>query len=250
MTGRDGITAHRPAPRPAARDDGPVRPAGAGHAGADDGRRRRPVEIRGATGRGRCPGDPGDPRGPRQRRPGRRHRRRRAVPPPPDAVRGAGPGRGARTTRSSASGRRSTPAGRSTSPTCSSGRTGSARASAGRCSRPSFGGAARRTTFASDDPRGPADLRPGRDARRCGPACTSRARRTGCRRRRRRSRRATRPPTSWRRPSGRGRGHDRTADLGSLDGADRRRQLRRPRWRRRSSRSVAPASGSTARSAS
>ena len=125
--------------------------------------------------------------------------------------------------------------GRSTSPTCSSGRTASARGSAGRCSTALFGDAGRGRRSPRTI-RGRCRSTSGPGWRRSGPACTSRDRPAGCRP-------PTggaddepaRPPTSWRSSSGRGPAHDRSVDHGLLGDAARRRPLRRPRWRRRSS---------------
>ena len=208
---------------------------------------RRPVEIRPAV-EADIPAGSGDPRGARQRRPGRGHRRRRAVPPAPPAVR-ARPGRGRGRRGGRVRRRRSTPADRSTSRTCSSGRTGWARASAGRCSRTRSATPTRRTTFASDDPRGPAALRPGRDARLVaepvrrghgGPAAGAARGDLDARRDRRRAgrdRADVERATTGRRPGPTGRSRPPpTTSSSSMAG--------------RSSRSGAPASGSTARSAS
>ena len=125
MTGRDGITAHAPAARPAARRDGPLRRGP---------RRTEPTLSDGVGRRAIRPADPrrhpGDPRGPR------RARRRRPARPPVDIDRAVSraprvePRRSSprRRTRGRIVGvRRAVDTGRgATSPTCSCCRTGSA----------------------------------------------------------------------------------------------------------------------------
>ena len=165
MTGRDGDHRARAAPRPAARDDGPVRQAGPGTApGLTVAGGERSSDQ--AGGRGRHPGDPGDPRR------ARRTTARSSSPTSSGRTSGTccGPdapgsriedGRGGRRVRR----RRSTPAGRSTWRTCSCrpDRIGPGHRPAAARTRSSATQPGR-TTFASDDPRALADLRPRRDA--------------------------------------------------------------------------------------